>query len=95
MRRLEQAFAVLVCSRERTLHVTEKLGLQESLGKGAAVDGDERSLGAGAVLMNRAGHQLFPRAALPGNQHAARLWRYGLNQIENRAHLRALPDDVV
>src|SRR5207245_1621017 len=92
---LEQTLSVLVCSRERTLHVAEKLGLEQRLGECAAVDGDERSLGAGAVFMNGAGHQFFPRAALPGNQYPARLWRYGLNQIENRAHLGALPDDIV
>ena len=95
MRRLEQPLSVLIGPRERTFHITKKLGLQKSFRKGPAIYGDKRSLGAKAIFMNGAGHQLFSGSTLPGDEHAACLRSDGLNQIENRAHLGALSYDVV
>ena len=45
--------------------------------------------------MNGARHQLFTGAALPGNENTARLRSNGLNHVEDRAHVRALSNDVV
>ena len=45
--------------------------------------------------MNRPRHQFFSGAAFAGNQHAARLRRNRLDQLENFAHLRAGADDVI
>src|SRR5260370_16696379 len=87
--------AVFVSAGESPLHITEKLGFQESLRERPAVDGDEGGLSADAVFMNGAGHQLFTGSALPGNENAARLRSNSLNHVEDGAHLLALSNDIV
>ncbi len=95
MRRLEEAVAIFVGPGEGSLHVAEELGFQECFRKGSAIDGDKRIFGAGAVFMNGARNQFFAGAAFSGDQHAAVLRRDILDQVEDRAHLRAGADDVI
>src|SRR6266404_4857210 len=95
MGRLEKALPVFVSAGESSLHVTEQFRLQQSLWERTAVNGDEGSLGPNAILMNGAGHQFFAGPALSGDENAARLRSNGLNHVEDGAHVRALPDDVV
>src|SRR6266478_153438 len=95
MGRLEKALPDFVSAGESSLHVTEQFRLQESLWERTAVNGDEGSLGPNAVLMNGAGHPFLARPALPRDKNTARLRGNGLNHVEDCAHLRALPDDVV
>src|SRR5215469_12176828 len=45
--------------------------------------------------MDSPGYELFSSATFASDEHPTRLRRYGLNQLEDRAHLRALSDDVV
>ena len=54
---------------EGALPVAEKLRLQELLRNGGAVHPDKGPLGAGAVVMDRMGNELFTGAALASYQH--------------------------
>ena len=92
---LKEAAAILAGAGEGTLHVAEQLGFEERLGECAAIDGDEGLFGARAILVDGARDEFFSRAAFAGDEHAAGLWRDGLNQVEDLAHLRAGADDVV
>ncbi len=87
--------AVLIRAGERALQVTEQLGFEQRLRKRAAIDGDKRGWGAGAVVVDGACDQLLSGTALAGDEHTARLRRDRLNQIKDRPHLGAVPDDVV
>src|SRR6266508_2100288 len=60
--RLEQPRPVIGRPRERALRVTEELRFQERVGQARTIDGDERLVRPGAELMDRARHQLLPRA---------------------------------
>src|SRR4029077_11158203 len=92
---LEQALAIFVGARECAFHVAKKFGLQKSLGKRTAVDGDEGGQRSCTVLVNGAGNEFLTGSALTGDQHAARLGSYGLDHVEDGAHVRTLPDDIV
>ena len=66
---LEVAGPVLGGAGVRPLARTEEFGLQQVLGNGAAVDGDQRPLRALAAGMQGAGHQFLAGARLPLHQH--------------------------
>src|SRR5579864_7773550 len=66
---LELADAAAVGAGEGALLVPEQLALQQVLRDGRAVEGQERGLSAGAVLVDGAGDKLLAGAALPGDQH--------------------------
>ena len=70
---LELADAAAVGPGEGALLVAEQLALQQVLRDGGAVEGQERRLGARAVLVDRPGHQLLAGAALSGDQHGKAL----------------------
>ena len=70
--RLHEETRAAVGVGERAAHVTEQLALEERLGDGAAVDGDERPLRAPA-LVESAGDQLFAGAAFAGDERPARV----------------------
>ena len=61
---LELADAAPVGPGEGALLVAEQLALDERLRQGAAVDRQEGPIRAGAVLVDRAGDQFLPGAAL-------------------------------
>ena len=67
--RLEQAGLGTYRTRESTLFVAKKLALDERRNQRAAIHGHERTAREGSSEVNRAGHELFPRAALAGDQH--------------------------
>ena len=57
--RLKQALLRCGCPGERAFGITEKLALQQLLGNGRAVDGQERLAGSTARGVNRARQQFF------------------------------------
>ena len=65
---LELADAAPIGTGERPLLVAEELALEELLGDGGAVDGDERRRRARAVLVDGAGDELLAGAALAGDE---------------------------
>ena len=91
----KQSLAVLVRAGEGALDVAEQFGFQKRFRKGAAIDGDEGLLAAGAVFVNRARDQFLAGAGFAGDQDAAGLRRDGHDHVEDGAHLRAVADDVV
>ncbi|OPZ76724.1 MAG: hypothetical protein BWY77_01837 [bacterium ADurb.Bin431] len=80
---------------ESPLFMAEKLALEQGLGQGAAVHGDEGLIGAAAALMNRPRHQFLAGAALPADDHR-RIGRSHLfNQLVDFLHCSALADHVL
>jgi hypothetical protein len=73
--------------------VAEQLGLQQRLGEGRAVDGDEGLGPPGAALVQRARHQLLAGAALAGDQHRRVALGDGLDPVEQPQHRGAASDD--
>ena len=69
LRSLEETFAVFVRAREGPFSVAEELGLQQSLGNGAAIDGHERALGPWRTVVDGSGNQLLAGARLAVHQH--------------------------
>jgi hypothetical protein len=69
---LEQAGLVAVGAGECALLVAEQLGLEQVLGQGRAVDGDEAA-GAAGQHVQCAGDELLAGAALAGDEDRA--WR--------------------
>ncbi len=75
--------------------MAEKLALQQRLGEGGAVDGDERPVAPLARQVHRLGDQFLPRAALAVQVDGGiRLGAAG-NQLQDLVHLFALGGDVV
>ena len=58
---------------EGAAFVAEQLALQQRLGNGRAIDGDERLVGAVAVLVDGAGDQFLAGAGLAADEHGAGL----------------------
>src|SRR3989304_2815463 len=56
-------------ARERTLLVAAELRFQETFGNRRAVDRQEGHLPPRALVVDRPGHQLLPRAALPQDEN--------------------------
>ncbi len=88
-----QAPFVLPGPGKGTFHVTEQLALQHIFRNGGTVYGNEAVVLLAAVGMNRLGHQLFSRAAGPGNQDGALGRRHLADAIENVTHHRCAPQE--
>ena len=69
VRALEFALAIGRCAGECAPAMPEQLGLQQIVGNGPAVDGNERPVGPVPVGMDHLGHQLLAGAALAVDQH--------------------------
>ena len=69
VRHVEQATPIIEGPGEAALDVPEQRRLQQLVGNGRAVDGDERGVGAAAATMNQSRDHLFADAALSGDQH--------------------------
>ena len=69
---LKQAAAAGIRAGERALLMPKQLAFQNSLGKGAAVDGGKRHLGTCAVRVNGPSHKFLARSACTANEHAGR-----------------------
>src|SRR5262249_54175582 len=77
----EEARLVAERSSERTAHVAEELALEQRLGERSAIDGDERTGAARAVLVDRARDHLLPGAALAEDQHRAAARRHSRDRL--------------
>lgn len=51
--------------------IAEQLTLGKSLGDGSAVNGDERTIGTAALVVNCLGNQLLAYTALTSDKHGA------------------------
>ena len=95
VRRLEQALLVAGGAGEAALHVAEQLALEQGLGQRRAVHRDERLVLARAAVVDGAGHQLLAGAALALDEHGGAGVADRLHQLEDRAHLGRLADEVL
>ena len=75
--------------------MTEQLRLEQRLGDGGAVDDDERPVGAGPRIVNRARHQLLARARLALDQHRRVEARHAGHQLVDGDDLRRVADEAV
>ena len=91
----EQAGAIRARVGERAALVAEQLALQQRVGDGGAVDGDERAFAARAVEVERLRHQLLAGARLAGDQHRRRRTRQPPDEREHLLHDGRPADDVV
>src|SRR5690606_6766055 len=91
---LEEARLVELGAREGALHVAEELALEERLGEGAAVDGDEGAVRAVGVRVDGAGDQLLAAAALALDEDRRVGRRGALDQLVHLPEPRALADDA-
>ena len=87
---------VLLADRagEGAAHVAEQLALQQVLRDGAAVDGDERPLGARRAAVELARDQLLAGAGLAGDEHGDVGRRDLLQLAEDLLHARRRADDL-
>ncbi len=74
--------------------MAEELGLEQRLGKRAAVERHHRLLAPQRVEMNRLRDQTFARTRLAREQDRAVGSRHGLDHLEHLQHRLAAPDDV-
>ena len=94
LRRLDEPLLVDAGARERALHVAEQLGFEQRLGQRAAVQRDERPIAPQRVEMDGPRHPFLACARLAGDEHGAVGPRDLLDQLEDREHLLAAPDDI-
>ena len=86
---------VLRRAGEGALAVAEQLALEQRLGDGGAVDGQERGVGAGRGAVDAARHQLLAGAGLALDQDRDRRGGGALHQPEDLGHGRRAADDLV
>src|SRR5690606_7295346 len=91
---LEAAGLLVEGAGEGPLLVPEELVLQDLAGEGRAVDGDEGALLAARLVVDGAGDELLPGAALPDDEHARPGGGGGLDGAVDLPHLIRLPDQV-
>src|ERR1700677_310908 len=81
------AGAALECAGKCSFFVTKNLALDQGLGNGGTIDGDEGFIAPRTHVVNGARHQLFTSPAGSGDQHGGRAGSYLLDQPENLLHL--------
>jgi hypothetical protein len=91
----EPPFLLTERSGECSLLVPEQLAFQQRLCQRGAINCHERLIGAFAVLMQGAGGQFFPGAALAGDEHRRIGGRGFGNKLINLLHRRAFANHVV
>ena len=89
---LEAPFLAAGGAGEGALLVAEQLGLQEILGQGGAVDGDERAVLARRALVDGPRHALLAGAALAEDEHGGRGVGHLLDQRHHAPEGRAGAD---
>src|SRR5690606_15690134 len=92
VRKLELADLLPVRHRECACFIAEELGLNQQTGQSAAADDDERLGRARRMTMQHASSQLFPRAALPLQDHRRVRERSAPQQPVKLLHWSACPD---
>ena len=95
MRLLELADAPAVGPRKRPSLVAEQFALQERLGNGRAVDGQEGGSAAAAVMVDGASDQFLARAAFPQDQHVHILRSHAADLLADGLHGRAAADQPI
>ena len=93
VRRLEEPLLALVGVGERALHVAEELALQQVLGKGPAVDGDEGRVLARRQGVDGLGHELLARPALSRDEHGGAGGSDRAHDVEEAGHGPRHPED--
>jgi hypothetical protein len=68
---------------ERAPLVAEDLALEQRLGEGGAVDGDEGPPGPGTVVVDGAGHHLLAGPALAAEQHGGSALGHPVHHVEH------------
>src|SRR5690606_2455518 len=91
---LEEAGPITVRAGERAAHVTEQLGLEQVLGDRAAVDGDERLVGAVALVVDEPRDQLLAGPALARDEDGRGVAGDLAGGLERLAHGGGLRDDL-
>ena len=91
----EQAALVLVGAGEGAFDVAEQFAFEQSLGKRATVDGDERLAGSGRTGMHGAGDEFFAGSAFAVNENRAAGGGNGADGLLQFLHGGADADDVV
>jgi hypothetical protein len=84
-----------VSAGEGAFLVAEQLTLEQGLGDGRAVDGDEGARAARAQVVDGAGSQLLAGPALAGEEHGSVHGRDLAQGGENLLHGRARPDHAL
>jgi len=95
MRQLEASSLLIEGTREGSLLVTEELALHEPRRQRAAVDPDERSVAARAVLVNGTRQQLLSGSGLPEQQHGGVCMGHGFDLRERFLESPAVADDLL
>jgi hypothetical protein len=91
MRPLERAGGAHRRAREGALLVAEQRALDEAFGEGGTVDGDERLVGTGTLVVNRAGEQLLAGAGLALEEHGGARGGHGRDHLHRAAERLAVP----
>ena len=81
-------------ARERAALVTEDFVLEQRLGNGGAVDGDERVLASPAEMMDGLGDELLARARFAVHEHRRGRRRRLLDDAIDRAQRRRVADHL-
>jgi hypothetical protein len=95
VRQLELAGLARVRPGEGALLVPEQLGLEQGIGNRGQVHGHERLSPPRALVVDGAGHQLLPGAALRGDQHGGVRLRHLGDHLVEPHHLRVPPHELV
>ena len=75
--------------------MSEEFALEKVFGDGGAIDGKEGTVVAGAVLVDRAGHEFFAGAAFAGDHDGCIAVGDAAHHFEDLLHGSRLPDDAV
>ena len=89
---LEQPRAVPSGAGERPFHVAEQLRLEQCVGDRSAVHRDEGTRRPGTGSVDRLRDDLFPRAALPSDQHRRGVAGHAPYDLQRVSHGGALGD---
>src|SRR6266850_3074060 len=92
---LEATDATNFGAGERAAFVAEEFAFKECFGNGSAVDGNEGSFGAIAVLIDGSGNQLLTSAGFAANENIDRLGSDPSDFFVNRLHAAAIADQGV
>jgi hypothetical protein len=92
---LNQAAAIAACIGESAALVAEQLALDQLVRKRAAIDGNKRTAGPGAAVMQGPRHELLasPRVAIDGDRGVIN--RDAPNQRANGNQCRRFANDLV
>ena len=91
----EFSLALGVGAGERPLFVAEQFALQQLLGQGRAIDGDEGSVFPIAPAVDHSRDPAFSRPAFPFQEHRGIRFRGALNHSEHPFHGRTHPDHLL